>query len=168
MLRVLPALTLVLAALLAVLPFGLDEVVRYVIRFLPLMVTHYWSARRPALVPVPFVFGVGLAIDIMTHEPLGYTALLALVVATSASLEHRLTGRSTALGRALVFAVTMFAAAGFGWGIAALYTGTNPDARPFIIAALATLPMYPIMVLAFMTIDRLWATPRAQIFVRTG
>jgi rod shape-determining protein MreD len=166
MLRLLPAMTLLFTALLAVLPFGADEVVRYAIRFLPLMVTHYWSARRPALLPVPFIFGVGLAIDILTHEPLGYTALLALAVAALAPLEYGLTGRSTAAGRALVFAVAMLAAAGLAWVIATVYTGMKPEARPFLLAALATLPMYPVMALALMGIDRLWETPRAQLFVR--
>jgi cell shape-determining protein MreD len=166
MLRLLPATTLVFVALLAVLPFGVDEGVRYAIRFLPLMVTHYWSARRPALLPVPFIFSIGLAIDILTHEPLGYTALLALAVAGLAPLEHWLTGRSTAIGRAAVFALAMLVAAALAWMIAAIYTGAKPDARPFLLAALATIPMYPIMALTLMGIDRLWETPRAQLFTR--
>jgi rod shape-determining protein MreD len=166
MLRFLPVMTLVLASVLAVLPFGADEVVRYAIRFLPLMVAHYWSARRPALMPVPLIFGIGLAVDVLTHEPLGYTALLALVVAGLAPLEHWLTGRSTAAGRAAVFALAMFAAAALAWTIAALYTGTKPDSRPFLLAAIATLGLYPIMALSLMSIDRLWETPRAKLFAR--
>jgi rod shape-determining protein MreD len=167
MLRVLPALTLLFVALLAVLPFGADEeAVRYAIRFLPLMVVHYWSARRPGLLPVPYIFGIGLAIDVVTHDPLGYSALLALAVAGLAPLEFWLTGRSTAAGRALVFALAMVMAAGLAWMIAIIYTGTKPDARPYLLAALATLPMYPMMALALMSIDRLWETPRAQLFVR--
>jgi rod shape-determining protein MreD len=164
--RFLPALTLIFAALLAVLPFGVDEVVRYVIRFLPLMVVHYWSARRPSLVPVPLIFGVGLAIDVLTHEPLGYTALIALVVASLAPLEAWLTGRSTAIGRAGVFAIAMLVAAGSAWAVAAVYTGARPDARPFLLASLAALALYPVMALSLMGIDRLWETPRAQLFVR--
>jgi cell shape-determining protein MreD len=168
MLRLLPAATLVFAALLAVLPFGVDEVVRYVIRFLPLMVVHYWSARRPSLVPVPLIFAVGLAIDVLTHEPLGYTAVLALAVAGLAPLEYWLSGRSTAAGRAGVFAIAMLAAAALAWGIAAIYTGVKPDARPFLLAALTTLALYPIMALMLLGIDRLWEAPRAQLFVRGG
>jgi cell shape-determining protein MreD len=166
MLRVLPALTIVFAAILAVLPWGVDEVVRYAIRLLPLMVIHYWSARRPGLVPVPFIFSIGLAIDVLTHEPLGYTAVLALAAAAMAPAETWLTGRSTAAGRAVVFAAAMLGAAMLGWLIAALYTGARPEARPFLWAALAAMAIYPIMALALMGIDRLWETPRAQLFVR--
>ena len=168
MLRLLPAVTLLIAALLAVLPFGVDEVVQYAIRFAPLMVAHYWSARRPALLPVPLIFGVGLTVDILTHLPLGYTALLALVVSGIAPLEAWASGRSTAIGRAAVFAVAMCVAAMLAWTIAAVYNGVRPDSWPFMVAALTSICLYPIMTLALMSIDRLWETPRAQIFVRGG
>ena len=166
MLRLLPAVTVCLAALLAVLPFGADEMVRYAVSFLPLMVIQYWSARRPALVPVPLIFGVGLIIDVLTHGPVGYWALLAMIAASSASLETLLMGRSTAIGRALLFAVAMLTAASVAWAVAFVYTGTAVTSRPFLGAALTAICLYPVMALGLMVIDRLWETPRAQLFVR--
>lgn len=168
MLRFLPAATLCIAALLAVLPFGADEMVRYAVSFLPLMVIQYWSARRPAMVPVPLIFGSGLIVDVVTHGPVGYWALLAVVVAAFAPLEVWLMGRSTAIGRALVFAGAMFVVAALAWSIAALYTGTAIVGRPFLGAALTAIALYPVMALGLMAIDRLWDTPRAQLFVRGG
>lgn len=168
MLRLLPAATVCIATLLAVLPFGADEMVRYAVSFLPLMVVQYWSARRPALVPVPLVFGVGLIVDVLTHGPVGYWALLALITASFAQLEVSVMGRSTAIGRALTYAVAMLVAAGVAWAVASIYTGTAVAGRPFLGAAFAAIALYPVMALGLMAIDRLWETPRSQLFVRGG
>ena len=166
MLRVLPATTVCIAALLAVLPFGADEMVRYAVSFLPLMVVQYWSARRPQLVPVSLIFGVGLIIDVLTHGPVGYWALLALLAASVAPIEARLFGRSTAPGRALMYAVAMIAVAAVAWGVATIYTGAAVAGRPFLGAAITAIALYPLMALGLMAIDRLWETPRAHMFAR--
>lgn len=168
MLRFLPAATVCIAALLAVLPFGADEMVRYAVSFLPLMVIQYWSARRPALVPVPLIFASGLVVDVVTHGPVGYWALLALLAASFAPIEASLMGRSTTIGRALIFAGTMLAVAAIGWTIASIYTGISVASRPFLGAALTAMALYPAMALGLMAIDRLWETPRAHLFVRGG
>jgi rod shape-determining protein MreD len=166
MLRLLPATTVCIAALLAVLPFGADEMARYAVSFLPLMVIQYWSARRPAFVPVPLIFGVGLIVDILTHGPVGYWALLALIAAGFAPFELWAVGRSTAIGRALTYAAAMLVTAGVAWAVASLYTGNTVAGRPFLGAALAAMALYPVMALGLMAIDRLWETPRSQLFVR--
>jgi rod shape-determining protein MreD len=166
MLHVLPAATIVIAGLIAVLPIGVGEMARYALSFLPLMAIHYWSARRPHLVPVAFIFAIGLAIDVLTHGPVGYWALLAVAVAALAQGESWLTGRSTALGRAATFVVSMAVAALVAWGVASIYTGLAIPARPLTGAALTAIMLYVPMVIAFMPIDRLWETPRARIFER--
>ena len=166
--RILPALTLIIAALIAVLPFGADAGMRQAMGFLPVMVAHYWSARRPALVPVPLIFAVGVGIDILTQKALGFTAVLLLVVAALAPVEIWLTGRSTAVGRSLVYAAAMLTAAGCAWAIAGAYMGMMLPGASYLQTALTAMALYPFMALALIGIDRLWETPRAQIFVRGG
>jgi rod shape-determining protein MreD len=167
-LLVLPVLTLVVASILAVLPFGAGELVRTCISFLPLIVVHYWSARRPHLLPVTAVFACGLAIDVLTHGPIGFWALMMLAVAALAPLEDTLTGQSTATGRAAVFAIAMVAVAGLAWGVASLYNGYTMDGRPMLFAALCSIASYPLAALLLMPIDRLWDTQRSHLFARGG
>jgi rod shape-determining protein MreD len=162
----LPVLTLLVASILAVLPFGAGEIVRTCVSFLPLIVVHYWSARRPRLLPVTVVFGCGLAIDVLTHGPIGFWALMMLAVGALARLEEALTGQSTVTGRAAVFSISMIAVAALSWGVASLYNGQAMDGRPMLMAALFAIACYPIAALLLMPIDRLWDTQRSQLFTR--
>lgn len=168
MLRCLPAATVLIAALIAVLPFGADEIPRYMLSFLPLAVIHYWSARRPTLVPVPLIFAVGLVVDILTNGPVGYWALLALLTAGLAPGDTWLLGRSSVASRALDYALAMLVVAGVAWAVATLYSGANIPARPFLAAAFACITIYPLMALGLLAIDRIWETPRPHLFVRGG
>lgn len=168
MLHVLPALTLVIATLVAVLPFGANESVRACISFAPLIVVHYWSARRPRLLPVSFIFAAGLTIDVLTHGPVGYWALMALAAAALAQLEQGFTGQSSAAGRAAVFAIAMLVVGSLGWGVASLYNGQLIEGRPMLLAALVAIAVYPLFALLLMPIDRLWDTHRGHLFERGG
>jgi rod shape-determining protein MreD len=165
-LLLIPALTVIIATLIAILPFGAGDMVRTCLSFLPLMTIHYWSARRPHLVPVAVVFVVGLIIDVLTHGPVGFWALLALTAAGTAQIETAATGQSTTAGRAAVFALTMVLAAGLCWAIASLYTGQTIDVQPFLVAALTAVALYPLMAVLLMPIDRLWDTQRSRLFMR--
>ena len=162
MLRCLPAVTLLIAALIAVLPFGADEIVRYCLSFLPLIVIHYWSARRPTLLPVPLIFAVGLAIDVLTHGPVGYWALLASLTARRwRPRDVWLTGHSSVAGRAARFLRRDAGRRRRSPGPSRRSTPAQMiPARPFLAAALACIALYPLMALGLMAIDRLWETPR--------
>lgn len=166
--RTLPTLTLTLASLIAVLPFGGGDAMRLCLSFAPVVVTHYWTVRRPRLLPSPLVFAFGLMIDVLTHGPLGYWAFLMLAAAALAPLEEAATGQSTAVGRAAVFAMTMLLVAGLAWGIASLYSGMLVDAQPMLFAALASVLTYPLVAMVLMPIDRIWTTPRSHLFERGG
>jgi rod shape-determining protein MreD len=168
MLHLLPAMTLLAASLIAVLPFGAGEGARACISFAPLIVTHYWSARRPRLLPVTFVFASGLAIDVLTHGPIGFWSLMMLAAAALARLEDSFTGQSTVAGRAAVFCIAMMALAAFAWAVSSGYNGQLIEGRPMLLAALVSISLYPLVALLLMPIDRLWQTQRSQLFVRGG
>ncbi len=161
-----PALIVIVTALFAVLPLGAGEAVRACLSFAPMTVIHYWSARRPHLLPVTFVFCVGLGIDVLTHGPVGFWALMGLASAAMAHLEIGLTGQSTATGRAAVFAIAMFGLAGLSWGVASLYSGQTIDGQPMLLAALISISLYPAIAVALMPIDRLWEARRTRLFER--
>jgi rod shape-determining protein MreD len=167
-LLVLPVLTLLIASIFAVLPFGVGDTVRTCVSFLPLVVTHYWSARRPNLLPVTVIFACGLAIDVLSHGPIGFWAFMMLAVGALARLEETLTGQSTATGRAAVFAIAMVVVAALSWAVASLYIGQAIDGQPMLLAALVAIGTYPIAAILLMPIDRLWHTQRTQLFARGG
>jgi rod shape-determining protein MreD len=164
--QILPALTLLVAALIAVLPFGTSEGVRACLSFAPVIITHYWCVRRPHLMPVVVVFAVGLAIDILTHGPVGFWALMMLGAAALAQLEAAVTGQSTSAGRAAVFAITMFSVAGLSWAVASAYNGQLIEGRPMLLAALIAILIYPVVAVLLIPIDRLWETQRSHLFER--
>jgi rod shape-determining protein MreD len=166
MLLILPALTLIVAALIAVLPFGAGESVRACISFVPLVVVHYWSARRPHLMPATLVFATGLAIDVLTHGPVGFWSLMMLVAAALARLEEGFTGQSTLAGRAAVFSIAMLAVAALVWAVASGYNGQIIEGRPMLLAALVSIGLYPLAAMLLMPIDRLWETQRRHLFAR--
>lgn len=166
MLRLLPSVTLVVASIIAMLPFGAGDAVRICISFIPVLVTQYWSARRPRLLPVTLVFACGLAIDILSHGPVGFWALMMLAASALARLEETLTGQSTATGRAAVFSIAMLVVAGLAWSVGSLYSGQTLDGQPMLLAALASIMLYPVAALLFMPIDRLWGNPRPYLFTR--
>jgi rod shape-determining protein MreD len=162
----LPAITALIAALFAILPFGAGDTVRAGLSFAPLMVIHYWSARRPQLLPVPLIFALGLVVDVLTHGPLGFWALMALAAAAAAHGEIAMTGQSTATGRAAVYAITMVMLAALSFGIASGYSGQLIDGQPMLLAALAAIVLYPVMAALLMPIDRLWDIQRPSLFTR--
>jgi rod shape-determining protein MreD len=168
MLQLLPAATVLVASLIAVLPFGASEGVRACISFAPLIVTHYWSARRPRLLPATFVFASGLAIDVLTHGPIGFWSLMMLASAALARLEDGFTGQSSASGRAAVFCIAMLALAALAWALASGYNAQLNEGRPMLLAALVSIAVYPFVALILMPIDRLWQTQRSQLFARGG
>jgi rod shape-determining protein MreD len=165
-LKLLPVVTVLFAALVAVLPWAGGENTRAVISFLPVILVHYWAARRPQFLPVSFVFLVGIGIDVMTNGPIGFWSLLALAAAALGHLETWRLAPSTAVSRATQYAVTMAAVGSLAWLTASLYSGATLATRPFVVAALAALVLYPAIAILMMPIDRLWDTPRARLFVR--
>lgn len=162
--NILPALSVAVLALLAVLPWGAADTTRFALALLPLAAIHYWCARRPLLMPAALVFTVGIAMDVATHGPLGFWSLLALVTAAAARLPLQV-GRGP-LARYAVFAVTMILVASLAWAVASLYFLRGIEWHPMLLAAIAAIAAYPLVALALMPIDRLWDTPARAIFAR--
>jgi rod shape-determining protein MreD len=164
--EVLPGLSVLILAVLAVLPWGGSDSVRFAIAMLPMMAIQYWATRRPQMMPISLVFAAGLLLDVLTHGPLGFWALLALAASALGRSDGALSSRSTALGRAVGYAFAMFALAGLAWVIASVYFNRLVDWRPMVNGAAFTVLLYPLLALLMMPVDRAWDAPRSRFFVR--
>src|SRR5689334_22199565 len=80
----LPFASLLVLMVLAALPFGLPGLVAAV--SLPCVV--FWSVFRPAALPPPAIFGIGLLQDLLTGAPLG-ASILVLLLAQGLALRWR-------------------------------------------------------------------------------
>jgi rod shape-determining protein MreD len=150
-----PGATVVLATLLAALPWGLPSQTRFLLPLLPYAAIHYWAVRRPALMPEWMAFVSGLATDVLTHGPLGFWSLVFLL---GLALVHAVPPQEAwgAGGRWLHFAVTVLVLAVAQCVIAAMFFMSAIDWLPFASAAAWASVAYPLLALLFRPLDRLW------------
>lgn len=156
----LPTLTLLVAALLSVLPWGLGENVRFLLPTLPFVVVHFWSRDRAELLPLPVVFGVTLAMDVLTFGPLGYWPVVYLAGLGAGAAIDRLLGRLDGIADWLAFAVVAGCMCGLAWAVASAYFASRADPWPMLVAAAALVAAWPLAVLVLSPAERLLAGPR--------
>jgi rod shape-determining protein MreD len=161
-----PALTLVLATIVAVLPWGFGHLADFGFAMLPMIVVHYWSLRRPRHLPVSLVFACGLAIDVMTHGPLGFWALLALVSVAAAPAPDRDTFASTIAGRYGHSILAMGVVALVGWVLMSIYFQRVIDWQPMAFGVGASVLLYPIVAFALLRVGRFAEAAPARAFAR--
>lgn len=140
----LPALTIVLLAALAALPWGLPAENRFVQPLIPFAAIHYWSLREPARVPSGLVFGAGLAFDVVSDAPLGYWALVYLL-GYALTLAARPLDAAGPLGRWGVFALLLAALALIEAFLSSIYFGERADWRPLALAVGWVALLYPLL-----------------------
>lgn len=152
----LPATTLLLTALLALLPWGLPfetyPFARHLVPMLPYMVVHYWTVRRPSAMPATLVFATGLLIDVMTRGPLGFWSLLYLFGCAIARLMRTVTGDGL-LVRWISYAAVSAVLALATWALASGYYLRTIDPVPLLVAAAATAAIYPLVALLLAAIQ---------------
>jgi len=85
--RLIPFATMVLAALVSIIPLRIPGYAALTPAF-TLMAAYHWTIYRPDLLPPSVLFGVGLVEDLLTGGPVGVTPLL-LLVARAAVLKYR-------------------------------------------------------------------------------
>ena len=143
--------SIALLALIAALQWGLPPQDRFFLPMLPVIAVHFWSLRHPSLVPEWYVFAVGLVLDVLTHGPLGYWALVYLITHLLAVLSAPFADRGftvrVALLAAALIAVTLTA-----WAIASVYFLEWLDVWPYVagsgLAGLGALVLMPLLYVA--------------------
>ena len=143
-----PALTLLLCIFVTTIPFGLPYLAD-VTPFLSLIAVYYWSIYRPDLMPAAVAFAGGLLQDVLTGGPVGLLALvLVLVHGIGVSQRRVFLGKSFQVewwGFGLVTAGAIF----FAWAAASLYFTMFIEVRPFVVQALLTVAIYPLVTRLF-------------------
>lgn len=135
----LPTLAAAFAMVLAAGPTGVPALVSAVA--LPQVV--FWSLFRPAVMPPPAVFLLGLLLDLLTLAPLG-TGLVTLLVAHGLAVAwRRWLARQAFLWIWLAFCGFAAGAAALGYVLTALLAFALPPVAPALHQAVLTAGLYP-------------------------
>ncbi|MEZ5776095.1 MAG: hypothetical protein R3D33_15730 [Hyphomicrobiaceae bacterium] len=140
---VLPVLSLMPLALIAAAPLSAPGGAESMLPMLPLLGIHFWSSRRPEMMPALFVFGLGLLFDLVTDGPVGYWAMLNLIAGSMGGLSARL--REAAMGpaaRVVLFSATVVVITIIAWLIASLYMLAPQPLLPMLWGALFAFICY--------------------------
>src|SRR5271156_1672343 len=141
--RMLPVATLLLTAVLSVLPLQIPGYAALTPVF-TLMAAYHWTIYRPDLLPPLALFVIGLTEDLLAGSPIGVNAML-LLLTRIAVLGHR----RYFVNRNFPFVWTGFtlltAAAMFGlWALHCILELSLLDFRNAIVRAALTVAIFPL------------------------
>lgn len=163
--RIVPVLTIIMATLLVVLPWGVTAQNRFFLPLLPLIVIHYWTLRLPDEVKDWWAFCAGLSVDILTNGPIGYWALIYLLGFAAAKLSTDVAGGSPVF-KWLAAGATMIALTALGWVVSSLYYFEWADWRPYMTAAVASALVYPLIAIVLRGLGSHGEAPRNVLLKR--
>lgn len=142
-----PALSLVLATLAAILPWRLPAEIAPLPQLLPVMVAVHWAARQPQWLAEWAVAVAGLTVDAMTQAPLGLWALTCLIGYSAGFVQGRLLPNGGAFDR--FASVVGFAIAGLAAQlIMTVYAWAAIDYRPLALSVGIVAGAYLMLGLA--------------------
>lgn len=142
-----PALTLMLATLVAVLPWRLPTEIAPLPQLLPVAVAVHWAARRPEWLAEWAVAAAGLAVDAVTQAPLGLWALSGLAGYAAGLAQGRVLAGGGLVQR-LAGAVCLCLGALTAGLITAIYGWAAIDYRPLALSAGIVAGAYLVLGLA--------------------
>lgn len=153
-LAIIPLLATVVLVLLGAVPTQLPEF-GSVTPVLSIAAIYFFAIYRPAILPAPAVFGIGLFQDALIGLPFGVSALVLLGVYGAI-----LTQRNAFRGRPFLiawagFAVVMPIAMAVTWLMVSLLAGTFVPPRAAIFQALMTIAAYPLVNVLLAALARL-------------
>jgi rod shape-determining protein MreD len=137
----LPTFLTALLMLLAVVPVGIPGTVPA----LALPCIFFWAVFRPAALPPPAVFGLGLLQDLLTAGPLGTGGLVMLVFFGLANRGRRLLMKQSFLVVWLAFCVFAAGATALDWALQALLDLQVLPIVPGLWQAALTAGLYPAL-----------------------
>ncbi len=126
---------------------------------LTLPCVFFWSLFRPAAMPPPVVFLIGLLLDLLGYLPVGAGVLTLLVLHGFTVRWRRGLARQ---GFALVwasFAGMAAAAAAMLWALASLLTFRLLPPAPMVFLFVLTTAVYPAIAILFTSAHRSIADP---------
>ncbi|HTC10499.1 MAG TPA: rod shape-determining protein MreD [Acetobacteraceae bacterium] len=153
-----PASTTILLMLLCGLPFGIADQAT-LLPSVTVGCVYFWSLFRPASLPPPVVFLIGLLLDLLGYLPIG-VGVLTLLILHGVVLRAR---RSlTQQGFILVWLAQIcvgIVAAGLIWTLTSLLDLQLMPAGPAAFQAMLTAALYPALAIVLTTAHRTLAAP---------
>ncbi len=136
-----PAGFLVVLLVLAALPLGLPGLVQAVC----LPCVFFWSVFRPAGLPPPAVFGVGLMQDLLTQAPLGSSVLVLLICQGIALRWRGFLAQLSFLMVWLIYIGLALGAAVLSWALQCVLNLTFLPPAPALYGVGLTAGLYPTL-----------------------
>jgi rod shape-determining protein MreD len=153
--------------LIAALPLGVPAGDRFFLPLLPVVAIHYWTLRHDAWLPEWVVFAAGLALDILTHGPLGYWAFIYLLAHLIATLSARLHVESM-LGRLILLGLAIVLLTIVAWAVASVYFFDVLDVSPYATGAVLAALCALLIVLPVLRLLDGAAVPERKIRLTRG
>lgn len=146
----LPTATTAMLLVLAPAAAGLPGMVPAV----ALPCVYFWSVFRPAAMPPPAAFGLGLLQDLLTIGPFG-AGTLTLVLTHGVAVRWRgFIAKQSFLLVWLVFCGFAASAATLGWALQGLLGWRLPPFAPGLTQAGLSIGLYPLIALALTGLHR--------------
>jgi rod shape-determining protein MreD len=120
---------------------------------------YFWSLFRPAAMPPPVVFLIGVVLDLLGYLPLGVGALTLLAVHGFAVRWRLLLTRQSFLAVWLMFGGFAAGAAALTWVLTAVLYFRLLPLGPALFQAVLTTALYPALAVLFVRAHRSVADP---------
>jgi rod shape-determining protein MreD len=153
-----PAGCTILLMLLTETPFGFADQAT-LLPAVTLACVYFWSLFRPAAMPPPVVFLIGLVFDLLAYLPLGVGPLTLLVVHGLALRWRRVLIMQGFVTGWLAFAGFASGAAALGWLFTAVLSFRLLPLGPALFEALLATALYPALAILFVRAHRSVADP---------
>jgi len=153
-----PASCTMLLMLLALTPVGIADQAM-LLPAVTFACVYFWSLFRPAAMPPPVVFAIGLLFDLLGYLPIGVGVLTLLIVHGIALYMRPLLTRLGFLPVWLVFCAIAVGASAFDWSLTALITFRLLPLAPAVFEAVLTTALYPALAVLFIRAHRTVADP---------
>jgi rod shape-determining protein MreD len=151
--RFLPTITILVLALLSVLPLRFPNYAA-VAPLLALAGLYYWTIYRPDLVPPAAIFLCGVVLDLLSGAPLGVSALIFLLTRIVVMPQRRFF-----VDRLFPFVwvgFTLLAAGviGFLWVLGSVLSGVVLDMRAATLQWVLTVACFPAVAYLLVRVQR--------------
>ena len=154
-----PAASTALLLLITAAPLGLPGQAEAQI-VVALSAVYFWSLFRPASMPPPVVFLLGVLVDLLGFAPVGVGVLSLLIVHGLALRWRRLLVRQGFVMVWLVFAAVAAAASVLQWALTSLLTFSLLPPGPAVFQAELAAGLYPTLAVLMTRAHQSLADPR--------
>jgi rod shape-determining protein MreD len=153
-----PAVQTVVVLLLLSAPFGIPGQAQLQPAWAQASV-YFWSLYRPASMPAPLIFLLGLLLDLLVQGPIGVEVLILLLIhALGLKIRRSLTRSGFAMVW-LVFIGVAVAAASLEWLLVCVLTWRALPPWPGLFECGLASGMYPFLALYLILLHRGLAAP---------